>query len=261
VSSILDALRKLEAAEAPPVRQPIAVAERPRARSLTAAGIALAFVAGAGLTLFLRGGRTSAPPAPVASATPQPAAPVPPAAPTPAVPTPATPPEAAPAPLAAAPPPPPAAPPPIAESLPPAAPAPPLPQAAVDAEPPRARVAAATPPPSPVARPAEPPAVAREVEPPPPPAPAEAAPREPESTPPPLEVLPRLPANAPHVQVNFLLYSRTPERRTVMLSVDGGSMATLHEGERTGDIEVARILADRVHVRWGGGLFSVQARD
>ncbi|HLQ22068.1 MAG TPA: hypothetical protein VK132_02620, partial [Gemmatimonadales bacterium] len=98
-------------------------------------------------------------------------------------------------------------------------------------------------------------------EPPPPPAPAEAAPREPESTPPPLEVLPRLPANAPHVQVNFLLYSRTPERRTVMLSVDGGSMATLHEGERAGDIEVARILADRVHVRWGGGLFSVQARD
>jgi len=38
-------------------------------------------------------------------------------------------------------------------------------------------------------------------------------------------------------------------------------MATLHEGERAGDIEVARILADRVHVRWGGGLFSVQARD
>jgi len=258
VSSILDALRKLEAAEAPAARAPVAVTERPRARGLTAAGIALAFVAGAGLTLFLRGGGTTAPPAPVASAKPQPVtAPAPPA-----------PPEPTPAPPAIEPAPPPPSPP-VAEALPPAAPAPPLPQATVDAEPPRARVAAVAPPPAapsaPVERRTEPPAaMARDAEPPPPPPtpqPAEIAPPAADSAPPPLEVLPRLPADAPHVQVSFLLYSRTPERRTVMLSIDGSGMATLHEGDRAGDIEVARILADGVHVRWGGRLFSVQARD
>ncbi len=100
-----------------------------------------------------------------------------------------------------------------------------------------------------------------EFEAPPAPAPSEVAPPAAESPPPPLEVLPRLPNDAPRVQVNFLFYSRAAERRTVMLSVDGGSMTTLHEGERAGDLEVARILADRVHVRWGGRLFSVQARD
>jgi len=71
----------------------------------------------------------------------------------------------------------------------------------------------------------------------------------------------RLPAGAPHVQVSFLLYSRVAERRGVLLNIDGSNTETLHEGERAGDIEVARILPDRVHVRWSGQLFSVRARD
>src|SRR5207245_9992763 len=140
---------------------------------------------------------------------------------------------------------------------PPAAPGARLPQAAGDAGPPRARVAAAAPAAPPVAppgvRPPEPPTVARQAEPPPSraPAAAEDSPPEAESAPlPPLDLLPRLPAGAPHVQVSFLFYSRVAERRTVLLSVDGSSTETLHEGERAGDLEVARILPARVHVRW-----------
>ena len=245
MSSILDALKKLEAAEAPPARAPAIPRERPRALGLTAAGIALAFGAGAGSTFFLRAGHAPALAPAVAAPSRPPTAPV----------------------VAVEPPPPtPAAA--VVEALPLAAPAAPLPQAAVDAEPPRARVAAAAaaPPPvaPPVVRPPEPPAVARRAEPPParPPAAEESSPPEAESAPPPpLEVLPRLPAGAPHVQVSFLFYSPVAERRTVLLSVDGSGTETLHEGERAGDLEVARILPDRVHVRWSGALYSVRARD
>jgi hypothetical protein len=63
------------------------------------------------------------------------------------------------------------------------------------------------------------------------------------------------------VQVNFLVYSRAPERRTVALTIDGGAMTTLHEGESGGGIEIVRILADRIHVRHDGRLFSVRAHD
>src|SRR5205814_2229772 len=61
VSSILDALKKLEAAEAPPVHRPAVLRERPRALGLTAAGIAVAFGAGAGVSFFLRAGAGPAP--------------------------------------------------------------------------------------------------------------------------------------------------------------------------------------------------------
>ena len=257
MSSILDALKKLEAAEAPPARAPAIPRERPRALGLTAAGIALAFGAGAGSTFFLRAGHApalapavvSAPPQPVAAPSPPPTAPPP-------------------APVVAVEPPPPTPAAVVVEALPLAAPAAPLPQAAVDAEPPRARVAAAASAPPPVAppavRPPEPPAVARRAEPPPARAPAAAESSLPDAEsapPPPLEVLPRLPAGAPHVQVSFLFYSPVAERRTVLLSVDGSGTETLHEGERAGDLEVARILPDRVHVRWSGALYSVRARD
>ena len=262
MSSILDALKKLEAAEASPAQAPAVLRERPRVLGLTAAGLALAFGAGAGLTFFLRAGHGRPPAPPLESAAPQPiAAPSPPpaAAPEPPPPAPV---------VAAGAPAPPAAAPVVAEALPLAAPVAPLPQAAIDAEPPRARVVAAAPvappPAPPLARPAEPPAVASRAEPPAARAPAAAdgSPPEAESAPlPPLELLPRLPAGAPRVQVSFLFYSPVAERRTVLLSVDGSSTETLHEGERAGDLEVARILPDRVHVRWSGQLFSVRARD
>jgi hypothetical protein len=102
----------------------------------------------------------------------------------------------------------------------------------------------------------EPPPVVHELE-------VEAAP-EPEPPPAPPEddgVLPRPPPGAPRVQVNFLVYSRTPDRRTVALTVNGGSMVTLHEGESESGVEVARIMPDRIHVRHDGRMFSVPARD
>jgi len=72
-------------------------------------------------------------------------------------------------------------------------------------------------------------------------------------------VLPRLPPGAPQIEVNFLAYSRMPARRTVTLTIDGTGMVTLHEGETAGDVEVARILADRVELRHGGQTFAVRA--
>jgi hypothetical protein len=57
-----------------------------------------------------------------------------------------------------------------------------------------------------------------------------------------------------------LLYSRAADRRTVSLTIDGGDMVTLHEGESAGSIQVARILPERIHVRYEGRLFAVEAR-
>ncbi|HJW69063.1 MAG TPA: hypothetical protein VJ829_06885, partial [Candidatus Binatia bacterium] len=110
------------------------------------------------------------------------------------------------------------------------------------------------------------------VQPPPPPAPVPAArlaalpprtmpaahPAATEPEPPPIR---RAPAGAPHVQLSFLLFSPSAERRSVALAIDGGSLTTLHEGESTGGLEVVRILPDRVDVRWEGESYTVRARD
>jgi hypothetical protein len=169
------------------------------------------------------------------------------------------------------------------DALPPADPVPPLPRAIVDSDPPvgrptdvgprpraAARVATPETPPAPVAgdvaendqvaavapEEAEPPAPqvdARATEPAPVPEPPAAEPAE--------YLLPRPPPGAPRIVVSFLVYSRSAERRTVALTVSGGSMVTLHEGEKESGIEIARILPDRIHVRYDGRMFSVMARD
>jgi hypothetical protein len=139
-----------------------------------------------------------------------------------------------------------------AAALPMPAPAPPPPPADLATDPPRGRIARLAPEPvaPAVPRPAAPAreAVAPEPEEPPAPAPGPT-------------LLPRLPVGAPHVLVNVLLYSRLPERRTVSLTVDGSGMVTLREGESIGGIEVTRILPERIHVRYDGRLFAVDARD
>jgi hypothetical protein len=61
--------------------------------------------------------------------------------------------------------------------------------------------------------------------------------------------------------VSFLAYSRAPERRSVSLSIDDGTMVTLREGESAGGIQVTGILADRVELRHDGRPFTVRARD
>lgn len=68
-------------------------------------------------------------------------------------------------------------------------------------------------------------------------------------------------APVPRVHVSFLLYSKVPERRSVALAIEDGGLVTLHEGERMGGVEVARILPDRVELRYDGRTFTVRARD
>ncbi len=65
----------------------------------------------------------------------------------------------------------------------------------------------------------------------------------------------------PRVHVSFLIYSPVPARRTVALTVEGGNLAMLHEGESTGGVEVARIFPDHVQLRHAGETFTVRARD
>ena len=130
----------------------------------------------------------------------------------------------------------------------------------MEATPPRARVMDEAPAPEP------PPAVVAKAEPPPravrPPAKLRPPPEE-DEIPPDVDagVLERPPPNAPRIQISFLVYTRVPERRAVWLSIDGGSLITLHEGETSGGIEVARILPDRVHLRHNGSLFLVRTRN
>jgi hypothetical protein len=238
VSSILEALKKVEAVERRPLDLPSSPSPPPRGRRIGTV-LAIAFTAGAGLALWLRPA-AHAPSTPVTPPTPPPAS------------APATPPAAHPAPAqVAAPPTPPAnhvatpAPPRVVVPAPPPAPlAPP--------------VAAAPAPPAPITEapknpPNPPPRVASQPTAPAPPGAVHASPGE--------TVLSRPPAGAPRVQLSFLVYSQTPERRSVVLAIDGGSLVTLHEGETAVGLEVARILPDRVHLRMGGQVFAVRPRD
>lgn len=263
MSSILDALRKLEAAEAPTARPPVLDAPaRPSRRAALVLGAGCAFAAGAMLALWLSGrlaprtevalgvppaGEAGPTPAPAGAPSPAPPAPVPEAA-APALETVAAAPTVAPE---------------AAAALVPAPPTAPLTAEELAAEPPRGQEIlpepAAAPPTALAAVPEEPPAPAPRV-----PEPEPMA--EPEPSPPPPadaavveDLLPRRPAGAPHVQVSFLVYSRAAERRRVALSLDGASLVTLHEGQAAGGVEVVRILTDRVHLRHDGRMFSVRA--
>lgn len=305
MSSILDALRKLEEAETPSPGGGAPFEERSRRLPLAIAAVVIAFVAGAGVAFWVRRERASAPAKPVEVATPRAPAAAPPPTPPPSV-APVKPVEVAAAPVAVAPapaaapaPPAPPAPPPVAATPEPPAPvardaapapppaAPPAPEVEVAlrpatptapptdiaADPPRGHVieppaarrveraapaahAAAPEPVAPTPPPPAPEATAPAT--PPEPAPVVAA-REPEPAPPPPDVLPGPPIGAPAIGVNVLVYSRTPSRRTVALTIGDAGMVTLHEGESAADVEVVRILSDRVHVRYGGQTFSVRA--
>ena len=284
MSSILDALRKVEADERrKPIRLP---PPEPRSRGRLAALVAAAaFVAGAGivaLVMFLRPGAAPEPAATeVASAPPVQPVPAPAAAPTP--------PPAPPAAVAPSAPPAPAA----APIAPPAAtaPAPPAQATAPVAAPiaPNDAMAPAVAPASPAPVPAAPPAAA--------PGPVVDEPvGEPESDVPeqitilrpapaegpspdagaqaevqvealpapapverPIDVLPGPPAGAPEIHVSFLIYSAVPARRQVSLTIDNGPLVTLHEGQKSGTISLVRILRDRIHVEHGGRTYSVRA--
>jgi hypothetical protein len=59
--------------------------------------------------------------------------------------------------------------------------------------------------------------------------------------------------------VSFLIYSAVPERRVVTMTINSGPLVTLHEGQRSGDIALVRILRDRIHVDHNGRIYSVRA--
>ncbi len=278
MSSILDALEKLErvrpdgtpAGRSPSPQPP----RRRRGPGLLAGGIAV--VAAALAFAILRSPGPEGTPvqaaSPVAEGTPEtpidPAggvaspteAPAPPPADDTAAAAPPAPPSPSPA-EAAQPPPEPAA----IPSTPDAPPAPPAAAAQTPAPADGARpvLAAAPPIPPPTdtdarpwGKPVQPaPPVVRV--PPVPPLAAAPQPRELDAPPP----VRRAPAGAPKVQLSFLLFSGSAERRSVALSIDGSGLETLREGETSGGLEVVRILPDRVDLRWEGQPFTVRARD
>lgn len=268
MSSILDALSKVEAAQragrgevTPPVPPP---RRRPPRWSL---GVALAL--GVAVTAVLLKRREQAPApttvdAPIRDEGPSTTLP-PPAPPTavPTVPTAAPPPQAVPA-----------LPAPVLNERPQARVEVPTPPATV---PPAAPQLAATPPPTYVeptavapgppqtvvaARPPAVPAPPAEAEPAPTPPPLEASPPSPEPAPEaPRAANPARPGPLPRVRVSLLAYSHAAERRSVSLSIEGGPLVSLKEGEEANDIAVVRILPDRVDLRRGGITFTVQPRD
>jgi hypothetical protein len=250
VSSILDALAKLEASRQPtglvdPSRPPLPVRRRPTAMLLVIG----AFVAGIGVTAVALWRRPAEPPAAVPAIVPAP--------PPPAVPT------------VVADAPPPTLPPPAAavKAPEPVTVAKAVPSDGLRAAPPVAAPAGqdlpwgrpVVPPPPPEADVAEPPpttngrlavALAPRAE----PMPLPAVP----ANPPPAA---RPPAGAPNIRLSFLLYSSHPERRSVALTIDGGGLTTLHEGDDHEGVEVVRIHPDHVDLRWQGEAFSVEARN
>jgi hypothetical protein len=270
VSSILDALQKVEAAEPPGIHARPAPRDERSRRPLRLVALVLAFGAGVALSFWVlaRGDRPAGPVAPaerppeVAVAAAPPSPPVETAKPPAAA---ASPPQPAPAPHAA--------PPETAAVASPAAPPPPIavrPQPVPPAEavsPPQAATPpVATPPlaaatalplvaPAPLPQPSDGAPVGRIAHDTAPPAPA------PPAAPVPAFAVPRPPAGAPRVQVSFLVYSRAPERRTVALTIDGGGMVTLREGESTSGVEVTRIHPDRVELRHAGRDYTITPRD
>jgi hypothetical protein len=92
------------------------------------------------------------------------------------------------------------------------------------------------------------------------PAPPAAPAAEPEAEPAPAPRAAR-PAGAPSVRVSFLVYSSSPARRSVALAIDETGLVTLHEGEDAGGLSVAQILPDGVELTWQGQAFTVPARN
>ncbi len=237
MSSILEALRKVEAGEQ---RRPIRLPPPPpRSRARLAALVAAgAFVAGGSAVALIIAVRPSATPEPVASAETKVASVTPPAEPAAVSPPPPSAAATA-APLAAH------------EATHPSPPADVPTDEATEAPGDEAVVDSDVPEQITILRPAPEAAPEAEVqvEALPTPAPAE----------PPVDVLPGPPMGAPDIHVSFLIYSAVPERRMVTMTINSGPLVTLHEGQRSGDISLVRILRDRIHVDHDGRIYSVRA--
>jgi hypothetical protein len=112
-----------------------------------------------------------------------------------------------------------------------------------------------------------PPVAAPAPTPPPPPAIAAPAPAPAPATPPAAKPRERTvqpvfgpPAGAPRMRISVLVYSSLADRRSVVLTIDGGSLTTLREGDESNGISVVQIHPDRVDLRWNGEAFTLDVR-
>lgn len=80
----------------------------------------------------------------------------------------------------------------------------------------------------------------------------------PPTVPPPAAVRP---AGAPAARVSFLVYSSVAARRSVALTIGDAGLVTLHEGEATGGLSVVQILPDGVELDWQGQVYTIPARN
>jgi type II secretion system (T2SS) protein B len=112
-----------------------------------------------------------------------------------------------------------------------------------------------------VSVPPPPTTVPRATSPPPTTVPREAAPARPSTAEEAIQSLKasRPPAGAPRLRVSFLVYSSSAERRSVALTI-GEQLTTLHEGEESQGVQVVRIHPDKVELRWQGETFTLEVR-
>ena len=69
-----------------------------------------------------------------------------------------------------------------------------------------------------------------------------------------------IPKGIPKVSLNLLQWSPEVEKRLAFISLNGGPMIMVHEGDTVSDFMVERILPDTVELRFGDSTFVVKPR-
>ena len=72
-------------------------------------------------------------------------------------------------------------------------------------------------------------------------------------------VLRRSPGGAPQVAINILQWSAEPERRFAFVSVDGGGMTQVREGDRIGGLTVKHIHQQMIEFGFNDATFLLRA--
>lgn len=106
---------------------------------------------------------------------------------------------------------------------------------------------------------AEPPVTVASIPPPEPAAQAAPAPAAPASAPGALPVLRRAPGGAPQVAINILQWSAEPGRRFAFVSVDGGNMTQVREGDHIGGLTIKHIHQQMIEFGFNESTFLLRA--
>ncbi|HEY8515253.1 MAG TPA: hypothetical protein VIS07_07055 [Candidatus Binatia bacterium] len=72
-------------------------------------------------------------------------------------------------------------------------------------------------------------------------------------------VLRRTPGDAPQVSINILQWSSEPSRRFAFVTVDGGNMRQIREGDRIGSLTVKRIYEQMIEFGYNDSTFRLRA--